>query len=101
MAYFDYPRQVPWWNADLTGDPGGDGVTDLTGRAYGAAAVGEVGLDCGLHLAGRLLVAQVVEQHRDREDRGGGICLALPGDVRRAAVDRLEHRRRRTVRVDV
>ena len=41
------------------------------------------------------------EQHRDREDRGRRVGLALAGDVGRAAVDRLEHRRVLAAGVDV
>src|SRR3954451_21726361 len=85
----------------LTRDPRRESVTDLARRAYDAAALAEVRFNRGLDLARRLLVAEVVEQHGDREHRGGGVGLALAGDVRRAAVHRLEHARCGAVRVDV
>ena len=40
----------------------------------------------------------VIEQHRRRKHLGGGVRDALPGDIRRAAMYRLEDRR---VRADV
>src|SRR5699024_9260437 len=50
---------------------------------------------------GVVRAAQVVQQHRRGEDRGGRVGLALPGDVRGGAVDRLEHARRLAAGVDV
>src|SRR5690606_18687773 len=38
-------------------------------------------------------LAEVVEHHRRREDRGDGVGLLLAGDVGGRAVHRLEHRR--------
>src|SRR6478736_2409444 len=63
-------------------ETGGDGVPDLartTARA--GVALGEVGQDGRLDRGGRLGVAEVVEQERAGEDRGGRVGLLLPGDV--------------------
>src|SRR5690606_38614460 len=83
------------------GDRGGERVADLGGRARGGAAVREVRGDGGLDAGRRLGVAEVVEEQRDGQHGGGGVGLALAGDVRRGAVDRLEHARGRPVGVDV
>src|SRR5262245_50978701 len=84
------------------GYQGGDRVADLGGlpRAL-ALAVLEVLDDGGVDLRGSLGVAEVVQHERDRADGGGGVGDLLARDVGRRAVDRLEHRRRRTVRVHV
>src|SRR5699024_1383178 len=55
-------------------------------------AGGEVVLDRGAHRGGRLEMAQVVQQQRDREHGGGGVGENLPGDVRGRAGHGLEHR---------
>src|SRR5262245_63906544 len=43
----------------------------------------------------------MLEQHGGGQDRGGGVRLALAGDVGGRTVHRLEHARRRAVGVDV
>src|SRR5260370_21756086 len=51
--------------------------------------------------AAGVLLAEVVEHHGARPDLADGIGDALPGNVGRGAVNRLEHRRVLAFRVDV
>ncbi len=55
----------------------------------------------GLDAVGRGLVPEVRQQHRDRQHGRGRVGLALPCDVGRGAVDRLEHAGVGPARVDV
>lgn len=47
-------------------------------------------LDRRLDTLGGLVFAEMVEHHRARPDHADGIGDALPGDIRRGAMDRLE-----------
>jgi hypothetical protein len=91
---------------DFSGSPRSEGGEDRPGHLLGphlagAVAPGQVRgtqpirqrlLDRGLEPVGLLLASEpVAEQHRDREQRGQGIGLAGPGDVRGRAVHRLVH----------
>src|SRR6478736_1527061 len=80
---------------------GGDGVTDSDRGARRTATLGEVGGHRLLHPLGLGGPPEVGQQHPDRQDRRGGVGLALPGDVRRRAVHRLEHARMAALGVDV
>src|SRR6478735_12768404 len=88
------------------GYSGGDRVADLrgtatAGRTAARRALGDVGDGRGLDGGGGVGEAEVVEEQRRREDRGGGVGLLLARDVGRGAVDRLEHGGRGPVGVDV
>src|SRR5207245_2824772 len=61
---------------------------------------GQLGRDRLGYSAGLLGVAEVVQQEGDREYGRYRIGDALPGDIRRGAVYRLEHRRVPPLRVD-
>src|SRR5690606_5332559 len=82
-------------------DGGRERVADLARRAGGGPPGGDVGGDGALHTGRGVAEAEVLEQEGDREHGGGRVGLALAGDVRRGAVDRLEHARCGAVGVDV
>ena len=63
--------------------------------------LGEDLLDGARHRVVRVALPEVIEHQRAGPDRGDRIGDALAGDVGRRAVDRLEHRRVRPLRVDV
>ena len=84
----------------------GDGLAHLSGGEFatevaGAVAGGQGSLDCGAHHGGGGRDAKMVEHHGGTEDGCDRIGDALAGDVGRGAVDRFEHRRERSLRVDV
>src|SRR5699024_9678232 len=85
----------------LLGYSCGEVVTDRGAGAHCVAPGLEVGRHCGLDLSGRLGDPQVFQHDGGRQHRGGGVGLALAGDVGCGAVYRLEHARERTVGVDV
>src|SRR6185312_2249460 len=87
----------------LAGYSLGDVVADLDGgaRRPGALALDQILGDGLLDPGGFRGQAQVLAEHGGGQDGRGRVGLALAGDVRRAAVDRLEHARRGPLRVDV
>ena len=84
-----------------------DGGADLRRRRLPAQigrldlAVGEHAPDGGNDAVVRGTLAEVIQHHRAGPDRADRIGDALTGDVRRRAVNRLEHRRRRPLGIDV
>src|ERR1700722_4854346 len=98
-----YTEPRPGRPADLSGYPRGDVVADLGSdpRRPGSLPLDQV-VGHGLLDAGRLGgQAQVVAQHGRGQDGRGRVGLLLAGNVRRAAVHRLEHARGTPLRVDV
>src|SRR4051794_39384398 len=82
-------------------DPRRDSVADLRRTARGAVPVRQIREDRLLHLTGRLLETDVVQQQRGREDRRGRVGLLLTRDVGRGPVYGLEHAGGCAVGVDV
>jgi len=68
-----------------------DRVADLVGRAKGGTTGGQIRGNRRLDLRRRLGEPEVVEHHRDGKDRRSRIGDSPTGDVRRGAVDGLEH----------
>ena len=99
LAALTYPSKIET-GMRLLRHPVEDCVGELRGSVR-SAQVRRAHLACGqnradglFHFArGRGLI-QMVEHHGRAQDRGQRIHHALPGDVRRGAVHRLEHRRK-------
>ena len=68
-------------------------LADLVGGAHGGAELLDVRFDGGMDLLGRIIKAEMLEQHGGGEDGGGRVGLVLTGDVRSGTVNRLEHGR--------
>src|ERR1700759_4477881 len=98
-----WPGRRVAWAGRLAGYSLGDVVADLDGgaRRPGALALDQILGDGLLDPGGFGGQAQVLAEHGGGQDGCGRVGLALAGDVRRAAVDRLEHAGRGPLRVDV
>src|ERR1051325_3586079 len=80
----------------------GERVTDLGGTARGQrTTLLQVARDGVLDTDRLGLVTEVAQEQGDGQDRGGGVGLALAGDVRGRAVHGLEHGRELAGGVDV
>src|SRR5579884_159841 len=84
-----------------SGDPTGYRVTDLLRRACRSAALSQVRRNGGLHARSRIRETERLQQHANRQHGRRGVGDSLTSDIRRAAVHRLEHRRRCAVDVEV
>src|ERR1700685_3167633 len=87
-------------------DPADELIAELCARAGSAQvgrydAVGYGAADGGGDPFGLGAVPEMIEQHRGTRPRADGVGDALPGDVRRRAVNRLEHAGRAALRVQV
>ena len=76
----------------------GDGVGGAAEIAGAQLRIGQHLLDRGDDRGGGVLLAEMLQHHRARPDLADRIGDALPGDVRRRAVHRLEHRRKIALR---
>ena len=79
-------------------DSSDDRLGHLRGREFTAEvrreiAIGKCAFDGGADRGGGFFLAEPVEHHGRTENRAGGIRDALPGDIRRRPVHRLEERR--------
>ena len=62
-------------------------LADLVGGAHGGAELLDVRFDGGMDLLGRIIKAEMLEQHGGGEDGGGRVGLVLTGDVRSSNMD--------------
>ena len=79
----------------------GNRIADLGGAAGAVSSGGKIGRHRRTHPDRRIRQLEVIEQQGNGEDRRGRVGELLAGDVGRGSVDRLEHAREGSIRVDV